>query len=106
MRLDLVPDTTASNSNSLTPFVLGRVQPVQKFRYVDPITKANGSKAAPGYRILLATYADASVAAEDDPEKASLIQTACQAGGDYVGDFFYQYEVRRSFEQLWVLRLS
>lgn len=72
---------------------IGR-RPVQKFRYVNPVPANEKAPAMPGYRILLATYADATVAADDDPENANLIEAACQAGGGYVGtQHYYQYEV-------------
>ena len=100
LRIDRAPDVIGSTSVALLPPPpprLGLAQPVQKFRYVDAVQSSNGKKSSPGYRILLATYADVSAAAEDDPEKAKLIQSACQAGGDYVGCYFYQYEVRYSW---------
>jgi hypothetical protein len=65
---------------------------VQKFRYVKP-QENGGKKASLGYRILLATYADIAAAGEDDPERCNLIQTACQSGGNFVGKYFYQFEV-------------
>jgi hypothetical protein len=73
----------------LTP---GHQRQVQKFRYVPPTSKKN---ADIGYRILLATYADIEAASEDDQEAARLIDKACQAGGGYVGKYYYQFEVRK-----------
>jgi len=71
---------------------------VQKFRFVDPAPAHGKTPAAPGYRVLLATYADAAAAAEDDPEKARLIEDACRAGGGFVGPhYFFQYEVCVTF---------
>jgi hypothetical protein len=46
-----------------------------------------------GYRILLATFADLEAAAEDDDERSNAIEAACQSGGDFVGNYYYQYEV-------------
>lgn len=73
MRLDIVPGTMtrkpANRAASLPPLGTGLAKPVQKFRFVDPVKKANGNQASPGYRILLATYADPTAAAEDDPRK-------------------------------------
>lgn len=63
---------------------------VQKFRYVD---QPGASESDPGYRILLATYANVSAAAEDDSDKCKAIATACEKGGDYVGDYYYQFQV-------------
>jgi hypothetical protein len=91
-RMDLIPDATVNISNGSVPMpITGVVRQVKKFRYVAPVT--NGGQSLPGYRILLATYADVAAAAEDDPEKSRLIESACQSGGNYVGEYFYQYEV-------------
>jgi hypothetical protein len=72
-------------------------RPVQKFRYVMPeISRSNdpgGLSKSLGYRVLLATYVDVSAAADDDPEQTHLIQSACQSGGNFVGQYYYQYEV-------------
>lgn len=64
---------------------------VQKFRYELPADKDNPKDL--GLRYLLATYADIEAASEGDTEKAKLIDEACQAGGGFVGKFYYQYEV-------------
>jgi hypothetical protein len=61
---------------------------VQKLRYVE------GTVATQGYRVLIATYADIQAASEDDPEKEKAIESACVAGGNYVGRYYYQYQVR------------
>ena len=60
---------------------------IQKFRYVD------GLGNDPGYRLLLATYANVEAASEDDTEKAQRIEQACQSGGAFVGGYYYQYEI-------------
>ena len=60
---------------------------IQKFRYVD------GTGDLPGYRILLATYASVEAASEDDSEKEKKIEEACQAGGGFIGQYYFQYEV-------------
>jgi hypothetical protein len=78
---------TSLDTASLTP------RQVQKFRYVKP-QENGGKKASLGYRILLATYADVAAAGEDDPERCNLIDSACQSGGNFVGEYFYQYEVK------------
>ena len=65
---------------------------VQKFRYAGPADKNNDKDL--GYRYLLATFADVEAASEDDSVKAKKIEEACQAGGGYVGKYYYQYEVR------------
>jgi hypothetical protein len=62
------------------------IRAIQKFRFVDGDTKI------PGYRILLATYANAEAASEDDTEKAQRIEGVCQAGGGFVEKYYYQYE--------------
>ena len=104
-RLDLEPapgDESSYNAASRkrikmeesSPVVKGGTgtgRQVQKFRYVEPETNGGSSQ---GYRLLLATYADTMAAAEDDVEKASQIETACQSGGKFVGNHYYQYEVR------------
>lgn len=64
-------------------------QHVQKYRYVKP----EGSRSSQGYRLLLATYADVSAAAEDDADRARRIYAACDTGGNFVGQYYYQYEV-------------
>lgn len=63
---------------------------VQKFRYVDEKSKT----AIGGYREIIATYADVLAASEDDRKRACLIQEACESGGNWVGKYYYQYEVR------------
>jgi hypothetical protein len=62
---------------------------VQKFRLV----ATNGATGG-GYRVLLATYVDVAAAAEDDPELHHAIEVACRSGGDFVGPYYYHYEVR------------
>lgn len=76
---------------------------VQKFRYHP--AEANANEAG-GYRTLLATYADIGAAAEDDPIKVERIKAACHAGGNFVGDYYYQYEVCVETAQLLFLRVS
>eukprot|EP00566_Odontella_aurita_P003658 CAMPEP_0113534128 /NCGR_PEP_ID=MMETSP0015_2-20120614/4991_1 /TAXON_ID=2838 /ORGANISM="Odontella" /LENGTH=1331 /DNA_ID=CAMNT_0000433263 /DNA_START=92 /DNA_END=4088 /DNA_ORIENTATION=- /assembly_acc=CAM_ASM_000160 len=63
---------------------------VQKFRYVNPIEAKEAS--GPGYRLLLATYANVAVAAEEDPELVAQIRSACASGGNFIGKYYYQYE--------------
>jgi hypothetical protein len=69
---------------------------VQKFRFVPPSNKHNDVKSTQtsGYRILLATYVDVTAAADDDPDRKQLIEAACHSGGNFVGEYYYQYEVR------------
>ncbi|KAL7579555.1 hypothetical protein ACA910_007926 [Epithemia clementina (nom. ined.)] len=64
---------------------------VQKFRFVEGTNGKNSD-----YSTLLATYASVEAAAEDDEERLKAIDAACQAGGDFVGKYYYQYEVRAS----------
>jgi len=65
---------------------------VQKFRYVEE----NSKIAIGGYREIIATYADVLAASEDDRKRAWLIQEACESGGNWVGKYYYQYEVLSS----------
>lgn len=58
---------------------------VQKFAY----------DAGGDHRTLLATFVDVPAAAEDDPRRRVAVRTACDIGGDFVGRYYYQYEVRR-----------
>lgn len=96
-----MPDSIASSAGSSTkkseakqPATPGHQRQVQKFRYARPLDKNNDKDL--GYRYLLATFADVDAASEDDSEKATKIEEACQAGGGYVGKYYYQYEVRES----------
>jgi hypothetical protein len=68
---------------------------VQKFRYVEQ--PRDGGQLVPGYRLLLATYANVEAAAEDKVQLIAGIRSACQAGGNFVGDYYYRYEVRLVF---------
>jgi len=65
---------------------------VQKFQYVT--SRSVGESDGPGYRDLVATYADPSAASEDDAEKEFRIEEACENDGNFVGDFYYQYEIK------------
>ena len=56
---------------------------IQKFVYIE-----DGS-----YRKLLATYADLQAAGEDDSVKEQSIKHACESGGNFVGKYYYQFEV-------------
>lgn len=62
---------------------------IQKFQYVP-----GGSKDGldPGYRILVATYVNHQAAAEGTKGKEEAISKACEGGGDFVGQFYYQFE--------------
>lgn len=98
-----IPDGIASGTGTVAngetdskankqPANLGHQRQVQKFRYAGPADKNNDKDL--GYRYLLATFADVEAASEDDSGKAQKIEEACQAGGGYVGKYYYQYEVR------------
>ena len=52
---------------------------VEQFRYVPQI-----NAQTPGYRILVATYADVDAAAQFDASKADEIRRACESGGNWV----------------------
>jgi len=86
-----IPDGTYSSSLP-TAQAPSPLQQVQKFRFVDASTNG-GSSAIPGYRLLLATYANVDAAAEDDSARTKEIEAACQSGGNFVGQYYYQYEV-------------
>ena len=55
---------------------------VEQFRYVPQI-----NAQTPGYRILVATYADVDAAAQFDARKADEIRRACESGGNWVTIF-------------------
>jgi len=85
---DLIPsESTFGRALHETPLELRRQ--VQKLRFV------SGDDATQGYRELLATFADACAAAEEDDILRRQIETACQSGGDFVGKYYFQFEVRR-----------
>lgn len=70
---------------------------VQKFRFVPPNHNHQNDRKGTqtsGYRLLIATYVDVLAAADDDSDRKQLIETACQSGGNFVGEYYYQYEVR------------
>jgi hypothetical protein len=95
--------TPAAMKNPPTTTSVIPSRPVQKFQYLPPpstaatysVTTEGGDDEAkgPGYRVLLATYADLPAAVQDVPTRARAVENACQAGGGFVGDFYYQYEV-------------
>lgn len=60
---------------------------IQKFQYVP----SKGDQD-PGYRILIATYVNIEAATEGDTTKEETIAKACDDGGDFVGQFYYQHE--------------
>ena len=62
---------------------------VQKFQYVD------ATKKTLGYRVILATYANVLEASGDNDEMLKIIKCACDEGGNWVGTYYYQYEVRK-----------
>lgn len=81
-------EPTGSSNNSALAVGSRTPQIVQKFRYVE------GTATNQGYRLLIATYADIEAAVEDDVEKAKAIEAACGSGGNYVGKYYFQYQVR------------
>lgn len=91
----VVQDPVTGSDAQQPPTAQGHHRHVQKFRYVKP--KDRNDPKDLGYRYLLATYADIGAASEGDVEKAKKIDEACQAGGDFVGKFYYQYEVSFDF---------
>jgi hypothetical protein len=95
-RLDAVPDPVSSNQ--LTKYKKPPVQKldksgqVQKYRYVLPSDDDDNTEAH-GYRELIATFVDVAAAAEYNQELEQQIEFACRSGGNFVGKFYYQYEV-------------
>lgn len=88
-RLEVV--SSSGNVATTPPTSFTNSRQVQKFRYVQ--STGAGFKANSGYRLLLATFANVEAASEDDTEKLAEIELACRSGGNYVGKYFYQYEV-------------
>ena len=62
---------------------------IQKFQY---LTSSEGEDG-PGYRDLIATYANANAACENNYLRKKIIEEACENGGNFVGNFYYQYEI-------------
>lgn len=77
-KVDASKDTTSTDTRE-----------VEKFRFVP-----RSSPSVPGYRILLATFNGIDAASEGNKEYFNLIKSACDRGGNFVGDFYYQYRVR------------
>jgi hypothetical protein len=91
--------TTAAAAVATMSTVTTDLRGVQKFRYVPASSSLtantkNRKDEALGYRMLLATYSDVEAAAEGSDQSMAAIQTACEQGGDFVGAFYYQYQVR------------
>lgn len=63
-------------------------QSVQKFKYVK-----SDSSTLTDYRQLLATFLNVDEASHGDSEKREQILNACENGGGFVGEHYYQYEV-------------
>jgi hypothetical protein len=89
----------AAAATTGTSTVTTDLRGVQKFRFV-PGSSAwttdtkNPKNQTMGYRMLVATYSDVEAAAEGSDQSMAAIQTACEQGGDFVGAFYYQYQVR------------
>lgn len=81
-------DLTAAKRVKLQEQKLGAKQIVQKFRYMN---LGKGVKSC--YRELVATYASLDDVVEVETERGQAIAEACQSGGGYVGDYYYQFEV-------------
>lgn len=83
---------TSCSQNALPPAIdvaasSSGCRQVEKFRYVED---SNGKNS--DFRILLATFAHVQAASEDDENRRQAIEAACQAGGDFVGNYYYQYQ--------------
>ena len=62
-------------------------RPVQKFKY------CSATKTTLGYRVIVATYANIIEASNGDDDLFEKIKEACDEGGNWVGKYYYQYEV-------------
>lgn len=62
-------------------------QQVQKFKY------CHETKNTSGYRVILATFANILEASNGDHTLFEKIKVACDEGGNWVGEHYYQYEV-------------
>jgi len=78
-------NTLKSSSSRGTVVVESRK--VEQYQYVPKNDKF------PGCRNLLATYANVSAAAQFDTEKELRVKEACDNGGNYVDEFYFQYQV-------------
>jgi hypothetical protein len=85
---EIQPDTDTANEKSDLHDDMQDARQVQKFLFLPPDNKTD-----PGYRTLLATYANVNAAAEDNPAKVKLISKACNDGGNFVGKYYYQFMV-------------
>jgi hypothetical protein len=85
---EIQPATDTANKKSDLHDEMQDVRQVQKFLFLPPDNKTD-----PGYRTLLATYANVNAAAEDNPDKLKLISKACNDGGNFVGKYYYQFMV-------------
>lgn len=65
-------------------------QQVQKFKY------CHETKNTSGYRVILATFANILEASNGDHTLFEKIKVACDEGGNWVGEHYYQYEVKRN----------
>eukprot|EP00980_Cylindrotheca_fusiformis_P024445 scaffold11924_cov118-Cylindrotheca_fusiformis.AAC.6 len=69
-------------------------QAVQKFKYVSSSQSDQlQSKSTSDYRLLVATFCDVNEASGCDPTQRENIIAACEGGGNFVGSYYYQYEV-------------
>ena len=85
-----IPSATHTHSDAGT---IPSTQQIQKYKYVESSIGKSSD-----YRVLLATFASVDAAAEDDLERSKAIRAACQSGGDFVGNYYYQYEVRSAID--------
>lgn len=98
MKTEISP--SAMQSSVPTSSSVGSGRTVQMFRYQKP-----SGPTSSGYRTLLATFLDSEVGAGGDSERMRRIETACQRGGDYVGEYYYQYEVRVKVDRVGILTM-
>lgn len=84
---------TSENTNIKLP-ESAKDQAVQKFKYVSA-SQPDQQKAAKtsDYRVLVATFCDVNEASACDRAQAEKILAACEAGGNFVESYYYQYEV-------------
>jgi len=86
-------DVKGKNSNScqkVSHKEFNETYQVQKFKYYKE------TKNTSGYRVILATYANVLEASHGDDELFDKIKSACDEGGNWVGRYYYQYEVKRN----------
>jgi monoamine oxidase len=65
---------------------------IQKFKFIDADPTETQKTGSLGHRVLLATFCNADEASGHDRIQTVSIVDACDRGGDFCGDYYYQYE--------------